>query len=272
MCESCGCEQKIEQTKQADCYEGGKKGLFEQLNKKQAFVFGIVEGFLVLCTVGFFIMLGIFLSGGISTGGSTGAKTVKAPKQFGECLDSNKKADVVSSDQQLGASLGVEGTPATFINGYLISGAYPYEAVSGVIDNLLAGQTPKWDTKTYGELTKVEMPDFADAIWKGSADAKVTLVEFSDFECPYCSKFNVTVEQIIKNYGDKIKLTYRHFPLSFHPSAQKAAEAFECAKDQGKAWEMHDKLFILSGKKGADGKTLLNLDGIKQAANELKLK
>lgn len=271
MCDSCGCGQKTEQTKQTDCCEGGKKSFFELLNKRQAFVFGIVEGFLVLCTVGFFIMLGLLLSGGVS-GGSTGAKTVKAPKQFGECLDSNKKAGVVSSDMQLAASLGVEGTPATFINGYLISGAYPYEALSGVIDALLAGQTPKWDTKTYGELTKVEMPAFTDAIWKGNADAKVTLVEFSDFECPFCAKFYATADQIIKNYGDKIKFTYRHFPLSFHASAQKAAEAFECAKDQGKGWEMYDKLFVLSGKKGADGKTLLNLEGIKQAANELKLK
>ena len=93
----------------------------------------------------FFIVLGILLSGGISTGGSTGSKQLSA-KTIWRVFGLKQKASVVSSDQQLGGSLGVEGTPATFING-LISGAYPYEAVSGVIDNLLAGQTPKWDEK-----------------------------------------------------------------------------------------------------------------------------
>lgn len=272
MCESCGCEQKTEQkVESVSCCEEGKKGFFDLLSKKQAFVFGIVEGFLVLCAVGFFIILAMLLSGGISTG-SSGAKTVKAPKQFGECLESGKNAGKVSVDQQLATSLGVQGTPATFINGYLISGAYPYEAVSGVIDSLLAGKTPTWNEETYGPLEKMEMPELSEVIWRGNTNANVSLVEFSDFECPYCAKFSATIDQVIKNYGDKIRFTYRHFPLSFHASAQKAAEAFECAKDQGKGWEMYDKLFALSGKSDASGKTLLNLESINQAANELKLK
>ncbi len=81
---------------------------------------------------------------------------------------------------------------------------------------------------------------------EGSADAPVTIVEFSDFQCPFCEKFySDTLGQVRKDYIDtgKVKLVYRDFPLSFHPEAEKAAEAAECADDQGKFWEMHDKIF-----------------------------
>lgn len=80
----------------------------------------------------------------------------------------------------------------------------------------------------------------------GEANAKVTIVEFSDFQCPYCKKFfDETYEQIKKDYIDtgKAKLYYRHLPLAIHPLAQDAAEASECANDQGKFWEYHDLLF-----------------------------
>ncbi|GEJ55782.1 thioredoxin domain-containing protein [Anaeromyxobacter diazotrophicus] len=78
---------------------------------------------------------------------------------------------------------------------------------------------------------------------KGPASAPVTIVEFSDFECPYCSKAEDTVKQVMKAYDGKIRLVYRDFPLPFHPHAEKAAEAAQCAADQGKYWEMHEKLF-----------------------------
>lgn len=80
----------------------------------------------------------------------------------------------------------------------------------------------------------------------GNNDAKVTIVEFSDFQCPYCQSFqNSTFGQIKNTYIDtgKVKFAYRHFPLSKHANAQKAAEASECANDQGKFWDYHDKLF-----------------------------
>jgi protein-disulfide isomerase len=84
--------------------------------------------------------------------------------------------------------------------------------------------------------------DASDHIW-GNKDAKVTLIEYSDFECPYCAKHFDTVEQIKKAYPKDVRIVFRHFPLSFHPEAQKAAEASECAGAQGKFWEMHDKIF-----------------------------
>jgi protein-disulfide isomerase len=78
---------------------------------------------------------------------------------------------------------------------------------------------------------------------KGPASAPITIVEFSDFECPYCSKAEDTVKQVMKTYDGKVRLVYRDFPLPFHPHAEKAAEAAQCAADQGKYWEMHEKLF-----------------------------
>lgn len=78
---------------------------------------------------------------------------------------------------------------------------------------------------------------------RGPKNAKVTLIEYSDFECPFCLRHVPTIEQVMKEYPNDVRLVYRHFPLSFHPEAQKAAEAAECAGAQGKFWEMHDKIF-----------------------------
>ena len=83
----------------------------------------------------------------------------------------------------------------------------------------------------------------ADDHVRGNANAAVTIVEYSDFECPFCEAAHPTIKQVMDTYGDDVKVVYRHFPLSFHPNAQKAAEASECAGDQGKFWEYHDKVF-----------------------------
>jgi len=77
----------------------------------------------------------------------------------------------------------------------------------------------------------------------GSADAPVVIVEFSDFQCPYCSRVNPTMEQVKTTYGDKVAIVFRDFPLPMHKEAPKAGEAAQCANDQGKFWEYHDKLF-----------------------------
>jgi len=79
----------------------------------------------------------------------------------------------------------------------------------------------------------------------GKQDSKVRIVEFADFQCPYCLEVFGVVREIITKYGDQIHFVYRDFPvLDLHPDAQKAAEAGQCANEQGKFWPMHDKLFI----------------------------
>ncbi len=78
---------------------------------------------------------------------------------------------------------------------------------------------------------------------RGPEDAKVTIVEFSDFQCPFCSRAHDTVEQVMQSYPGKVRLVFRQFPLDFHKQAPKAAEAALCANEQGKFWEYHDILF-----------------------------
>ena len=99
---------------------------------------------------------------------------------------------------------------------------------------------------------------------RGDFNAPITLVEFSDFECPFCERHYPTMNQIISNYQGRVRLVYKHFPLSFHPNAQKAAESSECASEQGKFWEYHDKLFTNQ----SNG---YSTDKFKQWAVELKL-
>jgi protein-disulfide isomerase len=82
---------------------------------------------------------------------------------------------------------------------------------------------------------------------RGAADASVTVVEFSDFECPFCKQTQPTLKQVLERYPGKVRLAYRDFPLdSIHPQARRAAEAARCAHDQGKFWEYHDVLFTQS--------------------------
>ncbi|MEX1367343.1 MAG: thioredoxin domain-containing protein [Nannocystaceae bacterium] len=87
----------------------------------------------------------------------------------------------------------------------------------------------------------------------GPADAKVQLVEFSDFECPYCARAAMGVQAVKDRFGDKVQVSYRHFPLSFHPAAQPAAEMTQCAQEQGKFWELHDQIFGSKDKLSAEG-------------------
>jgi len=79
---------------------------------------------------------------------------------------------------------------------------------------------------------------------KGGDKAPVTIVEFSDFHCPFCKRVVPTLAQLESKYGDKVKLVFRDFPIeSLHPGASKAHEAARCAEEQGKFWAYHDKLF-----------------------------
>jgi predicted DsbA family dithiol-disulfide isomerase len=99
---------------------------------------------------------------------------------------------------------------------------------------------------------------------KGPANAPVTIVEFSDFECPYCGGMFPTLQKIESTYKDKIRIVYRQFPLNaIHPRAQKAAEASLCANEQGKFWQLHDAMFTDQQK--------LTVDDLKQKASSLSM-
>ena len=99
---------------------------------------------------------------------------------------------------------------------------------------------------------------------KSPTDAEVEIVEFSDFECPYCSGLLPTLKQVEKAYGDKVRIVYRQFPLTaIHPHAQKAAEASLCANEQQHFWEFHDSLF--------SNQRDLTVEALKRRAEEMKL-
>jgi Na+:H+ antiporter, NhaA family len=79
---------------------------------------------------------------------------------------------------------------------------------------------------------------------RGRADARVSLVEYGDFQCPYCREAYPAVSELIERFGDELCFVFRHMPLTdLHPAAQRAAEASEAAAAQGRFWEMHDRLF-----------------------------
>jgi protein-disulfide isomerase len=78
---------------------------------------------------------------------------------------------------------------------------------------------------------------------RGPRDAPVTIVVYSEFECPFCAKSSLVLKEVERRYGDKVRIVFRHFPRPMHQHAAKAAEAAMCAEDQGRFWEFHDKLF-----------------------------
>jgi protein-disulfide isomerase len=83
----------------------------------------------------------------------------------------------------------------------------------------------------------------------GRASAPVTLIEFSDFQCPFCQRVSPTLKKVRETYGDKVRIVWKDFPLTqIHPQAFKAGEAAHCAGDQGKFWEYHDRLFANQGQ------------------------
>ena len=112
---------------------------------------------------------------------------------------------------------------------------------------------------------KVNVSDGSNPV-QGSKDAKVTIIEFSDFQCPFCERFFIqTLPQIKKNYIEtgKVKFFYRDYPLEFHQYANKAAQAARCGKEQGKFWEFHDKIY--------ENQNALDNESLKQDAKDLGL-
>ncbi len=200
------------------------------------------------------------------------------PTQVSALVARGTAARKVDDDLALGKQTGVTGTPASFINGVFLSGAQPFEKFSAIIDEqlvaagaLLAQGVPA--NRVYARLTaenKVKAPpspspsrapaDDDTSIWRvpvgtspvrGNAAAPVTMIMFSDYQCPFCVRAADTVEKIMIEYGDKLRVVFKHNPLPFHPRAEPAAElTLEARAQKGDAgfWKVNDLLWARNGK------------------------
>ena len=156
---------------------------------------------------------------------------------------------------------------AILIAGILISGSLLYNNLNKPNVGLKTAQIQQGAGAGDEEPVDVSADD--DAML-GNKKAKVAIIEFSDFQCPFCRSFwKDTLPLIKKEYVDtgKAYFVYRDFPLSFHPGAQPAAEASECAREQGKFWEFHDKIFGEQDKLG-QGTIQFGVEEIKKWAGE----
>jgi protein-disulfide isomerase len=117
---------------------------------------------------------------------------------------------------------------------------------------------------TYGDVKAVSDEDNL----RGDANAKLTLIEYSDYECPFCKTFHPTMQRVLEDYDGQVAWVYRHFPLSFHANAPKEAEAALCVSDLGgndKFWEFSDALFARTASNG----TGFALDQLAPLAKEI---
>lgn len=140
------------------------------------------------------------------------------------------------------------------------------QAVAAVPGNTAPTPSAPSAAPTPGEVKPVSASDHI----RGANNAQVTMIEYSDMECPFCKRFHPTTQQVLKEYDGKVRLVYRHFPLSFHANAQKEAEASECAAELGgndKFWEYLDKIF----ERTTSGGTGIAVDSLVPLAKEIGL-
>ncbi len=197
---------------------------------------------------------------------------------FRKALDEKRHEARIRRDQALVSSLGANGTPTFFVNGRKIPGAVPYESIKGVIEEELAkaealvksgvpqkdvyarimetaatapvmlpvpaGQAAPPAAAPSPPPVQVQKIDLRpDDPQKGPRDAPVTVVVFSDFQCPFCSRVEPSLAELQKAYPKDVRVVWKNLPLAMHPQAMPAALAAEAAHQQGKFWEMHDVLF-----------------------------
>jgi protein-disulfide isomerase len=194
--------------------------------------------------------------------------------QFRADLDAGTYRNDVRSDSSDAEKLGVSGTPTFFINGRPVHGNQPLKVFVDTVDEELTRAQQKATTKpadlyealvangrTNADTTNAEHdsaqldPGTAYRIGLGLPghqlgpnDALVTIVEFSDFQCPYCQRQIGALDQVRKKYGNQVRIVYRHYTLANHRDAQLAAEASVAAAEQGKFWAFHDLVWKNFGK------------------------
>lgn len=174
---------------------------------------------------------------------------------FTTCLESGQHDAVVQANLDEGVALGVRGTPTFFIDGYPVTGAQPFELFEYAVGLAEEGRLAEAYAPTEQQQQQqapqpsqdpVDVP-IGDAFSIGDPDAPITIVEFTDYQCPYCSRhFQQTYPQLLTNYVDAglVRYVFKDFPLtSIHPQALEAAEAARCAGEQDAYLQMHDILF-----------------------------
>lgn len=166
------------------------------------------------------------------------------------CIDAAKHKSFIDDQMSGGQAAGVSGTPGNLIINLdtnsvrPLPGAQPFDAFKAQIDAALG-------EKSVASKPNLSVPaiDFSRDHIRGNKKAKVVVIEYSDFQCPFCQRVHPTYKQILETYGDDVMWVYRHFPLSFHPKAMPAALASECAYEQGgndAFWKFADELFVSS--------------------------
>ena len=209
---------------------------------------------------------------------------------FVAAMNSPEVATYITKGVAEAQKAGLGGTPSFLINGAQFVGAQPLDNFKKAIDAEIKRADDVAKAKNlsgmalYEELVKTapkpkaddeeedlgrRLVDLTGAPVRGDANAPVTIVEFTDFECPFCSRANTTIEELLKNNPGKAKLVFRAYPLPFHKNAKLAHQAAEAAKIQGKFWEYYDKLF--ANQKKPDGSTGLDEASLIQYAADLGL-
>lgn len=181
--------------------------------------------------------------------------------KYKAAMDSGKYKAKIKADQKLAGEVSARGTPNTFVNGRQVTGARPFADFKKLIDEeivkakaLLGKGIARKDV--YSEIIKngkvfkpledkVHTLTHEGSPILGNPNAPVKVYEFSDFQCPYCSRVGPAVKDLQKAYGKDVAIVFKHFPLSFHKEALPAAKASMAAMEQGKFWEYHDKLFTV---------------------------
>jgi protein-disulfide isomerase len=188
-----------------------------------------------------------------------------------EFLEKYIAKGVVISDKEIDAFIKDQNIPSEHINPQVrekIKSYLEVERKKEAVDKWLAEQTKKTPVEVY--IQKPRRPTFpvevGSAPFTGGKDAKVTIIEFSDFQCPFCAKGADIVKEIKKKYGNKVKVAFKNFPLPFHNHAEKAAVAGLCANEQGMDyfWKMHDEMFA--------NQDSLDDSGLKEKAKKIGLK
>jgi len=183
---------------------------------------------------------------------------------FQQALDNHTYRPIVERDLAEAKGLGVTTTPTFFVNGRRLVGPQGYASLGAVIETLLAGIPPS--QRVQEEIVAsgpAQAISLDHAPTRGPAAAPVSLVEFSDFECPYCAETAPVVQQLLAAYPTQVRFAFKHYPLPMHKESPLAHEAALAAGEQGKFWEMHDLLFA--------GQDKLTRDDLVAKAKQLNL-